>query len=42
MIEVFAGAAVLCAVSKQNGLESSLAIDKVRKRGCRSTILQFD
>ena len=42
MIEVFAGIAVLCAVSKQLGMESSLAIDKSKKRGCRAAILQLD
>eukprot|EP00435_Cladocopium_sp_Y103_P038332 s3870_g10.t1 len=42
MIEVFAGAAVLCAVSKQAGLLSSIAIDKVKKKSARSTIFQMD
>ena len=42
MIEVFAGTAVLCSIAKQFGLVSSLAIDKVKKRGARSTIFQLD
>ena len=42
MIEVFAGTAVLSSVAKQFGLVSSLAVDKVRKRGARSTIFQLD
>lgn len=42
MIEVFAGTAVLCSIAKQYGLVSSLAIDKVKKRGARSTIFQLD
>ena len=42
MIEVFAGAAVLCSVAKQFGLKNSIAVDKVRKRNARSTIYQLD
>eukprot|EP00435_Cladocopium_sp_Y103_P041156 s1982_g11.t1 len=42
MIEVFAGAAVLCAVSKQAGLAASIAIDKIKKKSARSTIFQMD
>ena len=42
MIEVFAGAAVLCSVAKQFGLKNSIAVDKVRKRSARSTIYQLD
>ena len=42
MIEVFAGSAVLCAVAKQAGLSSSMAIDKVKKKSARSTIFQLD
>ena len=42
MIEIFAGAAVLCAVSKQAGLVSSIAIDKVKKKSARSSIYQLD
>ena len=42
MIEVFAGTAVLCSIAKQYGLVSSLAIDKVKKKGSRSTIFQLD
>ena len=42
MIEIFAGSAVLCAVSKQAGLASSIAIDKVRKKSARSSIFQLD
>ena len=42
MIEVFAGSAVLCSVAKQFGLVSSLAVDKVKKRGARSTTFQLD
>lgn len=42
MIEIFAGSAVLCAVAKQAGLSSSIAIDKVKKKNSRSTIFQLD
>ena len=42
MIEVFAGVAVLSSIAKQYGLVSSLAVDKVKKRGARSTIFQLD
>ena len=42
MIEIFAGSAVLCAVAKQAGLSSSIAIDKVKKKHARSTIFQLD
>lgn len=42
MLEVFAGCAILCAVAKQRGLSSSIAIDKLRKRSARSTIFQLD
>ena len=41
MIEVFAGTAVLSSVAKQFGLVTSLAIDKVKKRGARSTIFSW-
>ena len=42
MIEIFAGTAVLCSVSKQLGLQNSIAVDKERKRGARSSIFQLD
>ena len=42
MIEVFAGAAVLCSAAKQFGLKNTIAVDKVRKRNARSTIYQLD
>ena len=42
MIEVFAGAAVLCSVAKQFRLKNSISVDKVRKRNARSTIYQLD
>ena len=42
MIEIFAGAAVLCAVSKHAGLTSSIAVDKVKKKSARSSIYQLD
>eukprot|EP00435_Cladocopium_sp_Y103_P037698 s2538_g10.t1 len=42
MVEIFAGFAVLCSVSKQAGMTSSLAVDKIRKAGARSTIHQLD
>ena len=41
MIEVFSGTATLCAVSKSYGMESSMAPDKVRKRGAKATIYVF-
>ena len=42
MLEVFAGMAVLCAVSKSFGMESSVAVDKARKRNARASIVQLD
>jgi len=42
MVEVFSGIAILCATAKQAGLSSSIAVDKTKKRSCRSTILQLD
>ena len=42
MIEIFAGSAVLCAVAKQAGMTSSIAVDKVKKRSARSSIFQLD
>ena len=42
MIEIFNGTATLCSVAKQCGLNSSLALDKVRKKGARATIFVFD
>ena len=42
MVEVFAGAAVLCATAKQHGLETSLAVDKNKKKTARCAILQLD
>eukprot|EP00435_Cladocopium_sp_Y103_P058226 s2737_g20.t1 len=42
MVEVFAGIAILCATAKQAGLNSSIAVDKTRKRASRCTILQLD
>lgn len=42
MIEIFAGIAVLCSVSKQLGLQNSIAVDKERKRGARSSTFQLD
>ena len=42
MIEIFAGAAVLCSVAKQLGMRNSIAVDKVKKRNARSTIYQLD
>ncbi|CAK9114988.1 unnamed protein product [Durusdinium trenchii] len=42
MIEVFAGFGILCATAKQCGLVGSLAVDKIRKTGAYSTIVQLD
>lgn len=42
MIEVFAGSAVLCSVTKQAGLSASIAIEKVKQKTSRSTIFQLD
>eukprot|EP00435_Cladocopium_sp_Y103_P033072 s2564_g8.t1 len=42
MVEVFSGIAILCATAKQAGMSSSIAVDKIRKRACRCTILQLD
>ena len=36
MVEVFSGIAILCATAKQAGLSSSIAVDKTKKRSCRS------
>ncbi len=42
MIEVFAGAAVLCSVAKQHGMHGSIAVDKIRKKNARSSIFTLD
>ena len=42
MIEVFSGTATLCSVAKQFGLDGSLALDKMRKKGAKATIFVFD
>lgn len=42
MIEIFAGSAVLCSIAKQGGLSGSLAIDKVRLKNARSSIMQLN
>ena len=42
MIEIFAGAAVLCSVAKQFGLHGSIAVDKTRKKAARSAIFPLD
>ena len=42
MIEVFSGTATLTSVAKQVGMKSSMALDKVRKKGTRATICVFD
>ena len=42
MIEVFSGTATLCAVSKEFGMQSSLALDKVKKKGARATVCVFN
>ena len=42
MIEVFSGTATLTSVAKQFGMKSSMALDKVRKKGARATIYVFD
>lgn len=42
MIELFSGTATLCSVAKQFGMENSLALDKIRKRGSKTTIFIFD
>ena len=42
MIEVFSGTATLCSVAKQYGLDGSLALDEMRKKGARATIFVFN
>ena len=42
MVEVFSGTATLTSVAKQFGMKSSMALDKVRKKGARATIYVFD
>ena len=42
MIEIFSGTATLCSVAKQFGMTNSLALDKIRKRGSKTTIFVFD
>ena len=42
MIEIFSGTATLCSVAKQCGMVNSLALDKIRKRGSKTTIFVFD
>ncbi len=42
MIEIFSGTATLCSVAKQFGMSNSLALDKIKKRGSKTTIFVFD
>lgn len=42
MIEISAGYGVLCATAKQCGLLGSIAVDKDRKSGAYSSIVQLD
>ena len=42
MIEIFSGTATICSVAKQCGMVNSLALDKIRKRGSKTTIFVFD
>ena len=42
MLEVFAGSAVLTSIAKQQGLYSSIAVDKTQKRGARASIVRLD
>lgn len=42
MIEVFAGAAVLCSVARQHGMHGSIAVDKLREKNARSSIFTLD
>ena len=42
MIEIFSGTATLCSVAKQYGMLNSLALDKIKKRGSKTTIFVFD
>ena len=41
MLEVFAGAGILCSVAKQYGLYNSIAVDKVQKPGARCSIIRL-
>ena len=41
-LEIFAGSAVLCSVAKRQGMTNSIAVDKVQKRGARSSITRLD
>ena len=42
MIEIFCGAGTLCATAKVFGMESSLAVDKVKKVGARCAVYTLD
>ena len=42
MIEIFCGAGALCATAKVFGMESSLAVDKVKKVGARCAVYTLD
>lgn len=42
MVEIFAGGATLTAMAKSCGLANSIAVDKVKKRNCRASIIQLN
>ena len=42
MIEIFCGTATLSAVAKQYGMQNSIALDKIKKKGSKATIYVFD
>lgn len=42
MLELFAGGAVLTAMAKSFGLTNSIAVDKVKRKNCRASIIQLD
>ena len=42
MLEVFAGSAILCSIAKQLGMQGSLAVDKVQKKGARASVIRLD
>lgn len=42
MIEVFSGTATLCSVSKFYGMENSIALDKIKKKGSRAIVFVLD
>ena len=41
-LEIFCGSAILRSIAKQQGMSSSVAVDKVQKQGARASVTRLD